>query len=225
MFRSALFLIYAVISSIIIFALFFWTLFLGKRGIFFGVYLWSRNIILAAHYILGIQYEIKGNIPPYPAVYASMHQSAWETAFLQTVIKRPVFVLKRELLWIPFFNLFMFSAGYVGVNRKKGAGALKNMVRGVEKAIRKGNSIIIFPEGTRVKPGDVADIKPGVVAVYTMSDVTVIPVSLDSGYLWPRNSFRKKPGKITIIFNTPIHKGLKKEEFISELKRSWSERY
>jgi len=215
--RASIFLVYAMLSSGIIMASLIWLALFGRRGAFLWIYIWAKNGILSARYILGVTYEVKGTIPDYPAIYAVKHQSAWETGFMQTVIKNPVYILKKILTYIPLYNIMMFTAGYIPVDRKNNAGALRKMVKDAKKQLAKGSNIIIFPEGTRVAYGERGEIKPGVIALYKMTDAPIIPVSLDSGRLWPRNSFIKKPGKITVTFHKPIEKGLSREEFVKKL--------
>ena len=218
-FRAYIFLGYTLFSSAAILLLLIWLAAFGRRGAFLWVYIWAKNGILSAKYILGVTYEVKGEIPDYPAIYAAKHQSAWETGFLQTVIRNPAYVLKKELTYIPLYNLIMYAAGYVAVDRKNNAGALRKMVKGVKKQLAKGSNIIIFPEGTRVAYGERGVMKPGVAALYKMTQTPIIPVSLNSGRLWPRNSFIKKPGIITVTFHPPIEKGLSREEFMRVLEK------
>lgn len=222
MLRSSLFLFYTFTSTLILFVILWWLFLLGRKVTFISIWLWSKNILLAAKYILGITYEIKGEIPAYTAIYAANHQSAWETIFFQSFIRNPTYIIKRELMFIPFFNLFMWRAGFISLNRNRGGALIKNMVKAVRKSISRGNNIIIFPEGTRVKPGDKVKLKPGIAAIYAALAVPIIPVSHNSGELWPRNSFIKKPGKITVTFHEPVKKGLDKKQFMEELQKKIS---
>ncbi len=216
--RASIFLAYTMLSSGVILLALLWLALFGRRGAFLWIYIWAKNGILCAKYVLGVRYEIKGVIPDYPAIYAVKHQSAWETGFMQTVLKNPVFVLKKILTYIPLYNILMFVAGYIAVDRANNSGALRKMVKGVKRELGKGSNIIIFPEGTRVPYGERGEIKAGIIALYKMVDAPIIPVSLNSGRLWPRNSFIKKPGLITVTFHEPIEKGLSREEFVARLE-------
>ncbi|OHC74133.1 MAG: acyl-phosphate glycerol 3-phosphate acyltransferase [Rhodospirillales bacterium RIFCSPLOWO2_12_FULL_58_28] len=185
-----------------------------------GASLWARIIFGGLKLIVGLDYRVVGreNIPKGPVIFAGKHQSAWDTAIFNILIDEPAYIVKRELLWVPLYGAIIRKMGVIAVDRKAGAGAVKAMVRGAKRALADGQQIVIFPEGTRVAPGEHRDYLPGVAVVYKQTGVPVTPVALNSGLFWSRRSFIKQPGTITIEFLKPIPPGLDNREFLERLK-------
>lgn len=182
--------------------------------------IWIKGILFLLRHCIGLRHREIGreNIPSGPALYASMHQSAWETLVLTLAVPNGIFVLKRELLWLPFLGWYLKKTGQIAIDRGAGAKALKSLLLRSKKAIEAGRSPIIFPEGTRVAPGQSRPYQPGIAALYQHLQLPVIPVALNSGLYWPRNSFSKKPGEITLQFLPAIAPGLERRQFMKELK-------
>lgn len=182
---------------------------------------WNRVAMAMVRHIAGIDYELRGteNIPARPAVFAVKHQSAFETLALPLILGDPLFVVKRELFWIPLFGWYLARLGNIAIDRAAGPKALKAIVRRAERALEAGHNVIIFPEGTRVAPGETRDYGPGVAALYAMLDVPVVPVALNSGLFWRRRSIGKTPGKVCIAFLPVIAPGLPRAQFMAELAR------
>ncbi len=168
---------------------------------------------------MGIDWRVVGKVPEGPVVFASKHQSAWETAFFYLLRSDSVFVYKKALAYIPMFNIYLWAARHICLNRGGGARALKKLISDVKDRLSDGRAIIIFPEGTRKKVGDKPDYKAGVAAIYANIEAPVVPVRLDSGKLWPRQSRFKKAGTITVEFLEPMPKGLTKKGFMEELEK------
>jgi 1-acyl-sn-glycerol-3-phosphate acyltransferase len=183
-------------------------------GVWIRADLWLlRNLIGLCHQVTGAE-----NLPDGPAIFASKHQSAWETLFFSIYLNYPAFVLKRELLSIPLFGWYLRKVGMIAVDRSAGASALRNMARQSSEAFAEGRSILIFPEGTRVAPGQSRPYHPGVAALYTQLKVPVVPVALNSGLFWGRRAFVKRPGTVTVQFLPPIPPGLDRKAFMRELE-------
>lgn len=184
--------------------------------------LWCRGLVWGARILCGIRWRVEGleNLPQGPCILASKHQSAWETLFLPMLVPAPAFILKKELLSIPFVGWFMAKTGMIAVDRKAGAAALKLMLRGAEQAIADGRQIIIFPEGTRVAVSDSRPYHPGITALYGRfsGQVPVVPVALNSGLMWGRNSFLKRPGEVVVRILPPLPEGMDKKVFTSQLQ-------
>ncbi|ABC24052.1 1-acyl-sn-glycerol-3-phosphate acyltransferase [Rhodospirillum rubrum ATCC 11170] len=181
---------------------------------------WLKGFVLGARVLLGLKLEIRGreNLPTGPAIIASKHQSAFETFVFHQLVEDPIYVLKKELVTIPFVGWYMARSGQVSVDRKAGAGAMKAMIRDVRTALNKGGTIIIFPEGTRTLPGDCPPYQPGVAALYTQMGVPVVPVALNSGLFWSRNSFMKRSGTVVLEILPPIPPGLDRKVFMTQLR-------
>ncbi len=184
------------------------------------VRIWSRGLQRGTKAIVGLDYELRGeeNIPDGPAIYACKHQSAWETGVFLVIFENIVYVMKKELLSIPFWGWYARKYGAVAVDRAGGVGALKGMVRDCHAFLDAGRSVILFPEGTRTAPGERRPYFPGIAAVYARSLAPMVPVALNSGLFWGRRKFIKRPGTITIEFLPPMPDGLDKRAFLSQLQ-------
>jgi 1-acyl-sn-glycerol-3-phosphate acyltransferase len=169
--------------------------------------------------ICGVTYEVRGteNIPHGGCLLAVKHQSVWDTCALFAIFDRPVFVLKSELMFIPFFGWALARLGCIPVKRGTGKSALDNMVRGTRVALSQNKQVVIFPEGTRTMIGQAPNYKSGISHLYTALDVTCIPVALNSGALWPRRSFLRPPGIISIEVLAPIPPGLERKDMFDLL--------
>ncbi len=159
-----------------------------------------------------------GKIPPGPLLVSSKHQSLWETFALLPLLSDPAYIMKRELMWIPFFGWYTWKAGMIPVDRKKGSQALADMNACVARELARNRQIIIFPEGTRRAPGAEPRYKYGVVHLYAETGVACLPIALNSGLFWPRRSLRRYPGTIRVEVLDPIPPGLGKEAFFERLQ-------
>lgn len=183
--------------------------------------IWGHGTLWLLKVICNIRYELHGkeHIPNYPCIVASKHQSAWDTAIFWVLLEKPSFVLKQELIYLPIFGWNLLLQRSIYINRKTGASALKKMLREAISIKQEGRQIVIFPEGTRTIPNAEPDYKSGVSALYSSLELPVIPVGLNSGLLWGKNSFLKKSGVIQIEFMPPINAGMKPREFLTKLEQ------
>ncbi len=175
--------------------------------------------------VLGIRTEVRGadNIPDEAVVVLSKHQSAWETVALQQWFPRMVFVLKKELLKLPILGWAFSAIGMIAIDRKAGLDALAQVAEQGTDRLRNGISVIIFPEGTRVPPGQKRRYKGGGAHLAVQAAAKVVPVAHNAGELWPRNAFVKKAGTITISFGPAIDAtGLTVEE-VNRRVEAWIE--
>jgi len=181
---------------------------------------WLRQVAWIEKYIGGFDYRVIGAeyIPQGSCIIAAKHQSAWETLKLHLLFRDPAIVLKKELLSIPLWGSYLRRGGVIPIDRKAGTAALAVMLKAAHHAVAQKRKIIIFPQGTRVAPGETRPYKNGVATLYQELAVPVVPMALNSGVYWPKNSFIKKPGTITIEFLPPILPGLSREEFMARLK-------
>jgi 1-acyl-sn-glycerol-3-phosphate acyltransferase len=186
-----------------------------------AAYIWIDGTLFLLRIICGLDARELGveNLPQGPAIIAAKHQSAWETLYLSRRLNHPAFILKRELLMIPLFGWFIRKVGMIAVDRTGKAAALKKMVRDANDAFAEGRQIIIFPEGTRVAPGEHKPYQPGIAALYGQLSVPVVPVALNSGLYWGRKAFNKKSGRILIQYLPPIPPGLDRKAFMAELEQ------
>jgi 1-acyl-sn-glycerol-3-phosphate acyltransferase len=174
---------------------------------------WGRFVLTWARWTVGITYRIEGELPPGPIVIASKHQSAFETYLFPTIRPDGLFVLKQELLRAPLVGWYLSRSGQIALDRKAGSAAVRKLLTQARERVRSGHSLIIFPEGTRVAPGKSVPLQPGVRALYSALDLPVVPVSLNSGLYWPRNSFLRRPGCVRVVIHPPIPSGLPRAAF------------
>jgi len=192
----------------------------GYRAVYALGRCWARVTFAGLKLIVGLDHRWIGAPPATgPVIYAIKHQSTWDTMAFSALPDRPAYVLKRELTWIPFFGWLLAAAGFIAVDRKAGAAALRRLVRDAERTVATGRSILIFPEGTRTAPGQHRPYQPGIAALYDKLKLPVVPVALNSGLFWGRRSFVKRPGRITVEFLPAIEPGLPRRVFMAELER------
>jgi 1-acyl-sn-glycerol-3-phosphate acyltransferase len=153
-----------------------------------------------------------------PVLVASKHQAMLDVIVLQQTFRDPIFIMKRELMKMPVFGWYMKRTGQIAVDRESGGAALKTMVRSAAVHAAAGRQIIIFPEGTRKRPGEATDYKPGVAALYRELGVACAPVSLDTGQCWPASGIMMTPGVATVRFLEPIAPGLDRRTFMAQLE-------
>ncbi len=219
-FRSVLFNIYFFGELAMCMVVMFFCLPLPRPALEAVIRTWAKTARWGMKTIVGIDYEIRGieNIPDEPTIFASKHQSAWETVSFWWMFRAPVYVMKKELLSIPFWGWYARKCQQVFVDRAGGASALKKMVRDSLESLKSGRHLIIFPEGSRAPAGEKLHYHPGVAALYTRLSARVVPVALNSGVFWGRRQFLKKPGTIIVEFLPPIEVGLTRKEFARELE-------
>jgi len=182
--------------------------------------LWARISLAALRLFCGVRIDISGKkyLPQAgPALIAAQHQSAFDTLVWLTLLPRPAYVLKQELLRLPLLGPLLLPSGFIAVDRAGGAAALRKMVTDCRKAVATGRQIVIFPEGTRVPPGEQAVLQPGVVALAHALDLPVIPVATNSGLFWGKDAFNKRPGGLRIRIFPPLRAGARREEIITTL--------
>ena len=168
----------------------------------------------------GTRVEWRGleKIPAHSCIVASKHQSLWETFALFAAFDDPIYILKRELMWIPFFGWYTWKADMIPVDRGAGSQALAKMTDAARVQLRRSRELIIFPEGTRRPPGAEPRYKFGVAHLYAETGVPCVPLALNSGLFWPRRSFRRYPGTVRVEVLDPIAPGMEKQAFFAHLQ-------
>ncbi|GAB5387699.1 MAG: 1-acyl-sn-glycerol-3-phosphate acyltransferase [Alphaproteobacteria bacterium] len=186
-------------------------------------YFHSTNVI--EKHVLGLTWDLKGmeHVPDGPCIIAMKHQSMWETMKLVLMFPTMTVILKRELMWIPFWGWFPARWGVIPVDRGGKSKAVASIVKGSRKMAAAGRPIVIFPQGTRVPPGEWKPYRIGVYRMYEDLQIPVVPVAMNAGWFWPRHSFLKWPGKATVEVLKPIQPGLDSITFMDELERRTEE--
>ena len=187
--------------------------------------LWRTGFMALCHYVLGIRYRVLGreNMPAAPAVVMAKHQSAWETVALQEVFPPLVFVLKKELLRVPFFGWGLAAMKMISIDRAAAKDALKQVFDQGRERLSAGYWVVIFPEGTRVAPGETARYKPGGAHLAVRSGARVVPVAHNAGEFWRKDRFTIAPGLITVSIGPPIDPAGKTAAKINTLAAAWIE--
>ena len=187
---------------------------------------WSRLVILLARWILGIGWRVEGreHLPSRPAIILSKHQSAWETMAFQLLFPPQVLVLKRELLWIPFFGWGLALMSPIAIDRARGIAALRAIARRGRERLAQGFWVVVFPEGTRVPPGERRHYQLGGAWLAAESGAPVVPVAHNAGLLWPRNAFLKRAGTVTIRIGPSIDASNRDAKTINSLAEEWIEK-
>ncbi len=191
-----------------------------RRQAWFVPKFWSRTEMWLMKVIAGTDMEITGqeNLPDGPYILAPKHQSFWDTIAFLPYIRDPLYILKRELRWIPFFGWYIMKMRMIPVDRGKRSRALKDVIARTRKEMHENNrQLIIYPEGTRRPPGAEPAYKWGIVEIYSELDLPVVPVAHQAGLWWPRRKFLRYPGTIKARFLPPIPPGLGKEAFQARL--------
>lgn len=166
--------------------------------------------------LLGTRLEVQGSIPPGPYLIAVKHQSMYETLEIVRLARSPIIILKRELGNLPFFGWATRSYGVIPVDRGAGPKALRDMLARAREVAATGRPVVIYPEGTRVRPGETPQLQAGFAGLYRALGLPVVPVAVDSGLTWGRN-LPREAGTVHVVVGDPIPAGLKREEIESRV--------
>jgi 1-acyl-sn-glycerol-3-phosphate acyltransferase len=181
---------------------------------------WSRFCLFGLRWIAGVKVEFRGleHMPVGAALIAGKHQSMLDVIAPFAILPDNCFIMKKELMPLPFFGWFARKTNMIAVDRSAHSKALKDMVRQARARFAEGRQILIFPEGTRAPVGAPADYKPGIAALYRDLDCPCTPMATNSGVHWPAHGFRRYPGTVVYEFLPAIPAGLKRDAFMSQLE-------
>lgn len=186
---------------------------------------WARTMLCWLRVTCGLSFNVTGteNIPNTPSIVLCKHQSAWETLALQLIFPPQVWVMKRELLWIPFFGWCLALTSPIAINRAAGREALKQLVAQGKDRLAQKFFVVIFPEGTRTAPGKRGKYHIGGAWLATHTQTQVVPVAHNAGKFWPKNSILKRPGVIQIHIGKPIQSANLKPDELNQQVEDWIE--
>ncbi len=192
---------------------------------FWVVSRWCVMVNWLLRVIVGLDYRIEGaeHIPDTPCIVFSKHESAWETIILPIHFAPQTWVLKRELLWLPFFGWGLAMLAPIAIDRSAGKTALQQVIEQGRERLARGAWVVVFPEGTRVAPGARRRYKQGGASLAAATGAKVVPVAHDSGDYWPRNSFLKYPGVIRLVIGPPIETSGRAPNAINRTAEQWIE--
>jgi 1-acyl-sn-glycerol-3-phosphate acyltransferase len=185
--------------------------------------LWARTQIGAARVICGIRPLMScwENLPPAPVLIASRHESTFDILIWLALLPDACFVVKQELTRIPLFGRCIRATGMISIDRAAGGSAMRALLRGGDEARAAGRHIIIFPEGTRTDPDQHPPLQPGIAALASRTGLPMVPVMTDSGRLWGRHSFRKRPGIINVVIQPPLTMPRGREAILRSLREAF----
>ena len=195
---------------------------LPSKSIALPAKIWIKGIFICLKYMCGVTHEIRGltNLSNEPVIIVSKHQSAFETFALYYYLQKSFFIHKKQLFYIPIFGQYLMKHNMVSIDRAGQASTMRKMITDVKKKLDSGSTIIIFPEGTRKKPGAKADYKTGFIGIYNTSKRKLQPVALNSGLFWQKGLKVIKRGHIIIEFLPQIDIGLDKKEVLNKVENS-----
>lgn len=219
-FRSFLFMLWLYVGSTVMALAYTPSLILPRRVIIFGLKVWGWYARTGLILLCGVRIEIRGRqyMPTGPALIAAKHQGMLDVCGPFTFLPDACFVLKKELVRIPFFGWYALKCGMIVVDREGHAAALKKLVADTQDRMKHDRQVVIFPEGTRTAPGAPGQYKPGVAALYRDLELPCTPVATNSGVHWPAKGFMRYPGTVVFEFLEPIPAGLKRGAFMQELE-------
>lgn len=186
---------------------------------------WAHAVMWWLKVTCNLRYEVSGreHIPATPSIILAKHQSAWETIALQTILPPQVWVLKRELLMIPFFGWGLWAVGSIPIDRSSGREALKKLVNHGKDRLKRGLWVVIFPEGTRTAPGARTKYHIGGAWLATHTQTAVLPVAHNAGRYWRKNSILKYPGVIQVVIGPVIATNGLKPDALNQQVETWIE--
>lgn len=210
--RSVLFTIIFYLGSIpVVIAAGLGALF-GQEAVIAGSRRWAQYHYWCVRWILGIRVVVEGQFPTGACIIAMKHESMLEAIEILRLIERPATVFKAELIAIPVWGWVARRHGVIPISREAGSAALRMMLKAAREATAADRPIVIFPEGTRVAPGERPELRPGIAGLYKTLGLPVYPVALNTGRLWPKGKFLRYAGVVTVRVGDPIPAGLPRED-------------
>ncbi|GHG88795.1 lysophospholipid acyltransferase family protein [Pseudodonghicola xiamenensis] len=195
-----------------------WAL-VSKRGALVACKLYARYAIWTARWMLGLKVEVRGPVPQGEVLVAAKHQSFFDILIIFSALPHAKFIMKRELMWTPFIGLYAKRLGCIPVNRGKRGGAIAKMVKDVAAEFAEPGQLVIYPQGTRVAPGEHKPYKVGPAVLYEGTGYSCVPVATNVGLFWPRKGIMRYPGLGVVEFLDPIAPGVERHAFMARLEQ------
>ena len=218
--RSLLFNVCFYLNTMLLMVIGLPTMIMGPRAVMALARLWGRTSLALLRVICGLRVEFRGleNIPPGGRIIASKHESFLEAFAILLHAPDFSYILKRQLIFIPVFGLYLVAGAQIAIDRSRGRAALNRLADVAAAAVKAGRQIIIFPEGTRRRPGAAPQYKYGVASLYAATGAVCLPVALNTGLYWGRRGFLRRPGTAVIEYLAPIPPGLTLDVFAARLE-------
>jgi 1-acyl-sn-glycerol-3-phosphate acyltransferase len=205
---------------------------LVSLGGLFGVHpaaafarLYAKIMLGWIHASVGITYDVQGweNVPAGPVVLMAKHQSAWETLFMEASFPTQCWIVKKELLWLPFVGWGLLAIRCIAIDRSSGMSAREQIVEQGARRLKQGLWVSIFPEGTRIAPGKAGRYGIGGALLATRTGTPILPIAHNAGEFWPRYAFRKRPGRVKVVIGPPIATAGRDVLEVNNEMQSWIE--
>jgi len=216
--RSLIFNASIYVAMLVLAIVYFIPALLSRDYAFRACHAWCAYVLWAARWLVGLRTEVRGTPPDGEVMIAAKHQSFLDIIMIFHAVPRGKFIMKRELMYAPFLGQYALRIGCVPVNRGKRGAAVEKSKRDVEKGRQEPGQLIIYPQGTRVAPGDKRPYKVGSGVLYDQLGQVCVPVAANVGYFWPKRGFLRKPGLAVVEFLDPIPPGLAVKEFMAVLE-------
>jgi 1-acyl-sn-glycerol-3-phosphate acyltransferase len=191
---------------------------ISRNMAFVGVHTYCGWVRWSAAILIGLRSEIRGPVPQTEVIIAAKHQSFFDIILLCSVLPRPKFIMKRELIWAPIVGQYALRIGCIPVDRGRRGAAISKMKQDVQKGTAQPGQLVIYPQGTRVAPGVAMPYKMGTGLLYDQLGQTCVPAATNVGVFWPRHGILRKPGLAVMEFLPPIAPGLPVPEFMRQIE-------
>ena len=218
LFRSLIFNVFIYVVMAIYAVVFFIPALITKEWAFKACHAWCITVRWAARWMIGLETEVRGTPPTGEVMIAAKHQSFLDIIVIYNSIPRAKFIMKRELMYAPIMGQYALRIGTIPVNRGKRGAAIEQMKRDIAKGAADPGQLVIYPQGTRVAPGDKKPYKIGTGAIYEQLDQPCIPVATNIGHFWPKRGLLRKPGTSVVEFLDPIPPGMPVKDFMEHLE-------
>ncbi|MDF0603579.1 lysophospholipid acyltransferase family protein [Psychromarinibacter sp. C21-152] len=217
--RSLLFIVQMYLAMAVLALVYIVPAVISPRGAYAGVHAYCRWVRLSARWMVGLKTEVRGEVPTDEVLIASKHQSFLDIILLCSVLPRPKFIMKKELVWAPILGWFALRMGCVPVDRGKRGAAIAKMLDDVAKGRALPGQLIIYPQGTRVAPGVAKPFKVGSAVLYRELGQDCVPAATNVGVFWPRHGIYRRPGLAVLEFLPRISAGLDQHAFMARLEQ------
>ena len=191
---------------------------LSRDMAFVGVHAYCAWVRRSAAILIGLRSEIRGTVPQTEVLIAAKHQSFFDIILLCSALPRPKFIMKRELIWAPFLGQYALRIGCIPVDRGKRGAAITKMKADVARGTAQPGQLVIYPQGTRVAPGETLPYKMGIGLLYDQLGQTCVPAATNVGVFWPKRGILRQPGLAVIEFLDPIPPGMPVAEFMKQVE-------
>ncbi|MCF3593474.1 1-acyl-sn-glycerol-3-phosphate acyltransferase [Rhodobacteraceae bacterium LMO-12] len=219
-FVSILFVVQNAIVMLVLGIVFFPWAVVSSKGALKACKLYARWAIWTARILIGLKSEVRGHVPSDEVMVAAKHQSFFDILLIFNALPAPKFIMKRELLWTPIIGLYAYRLGCIPVDRGRRGQAIKKMIADVASGAANPGQLVIYSQGTRVRPGEMKPYKIGTFALASQLGQACVPAATNAGLFWPKGTMLRKPGLAVVEFLEPMSPTLDQNTFMAQLEAS-----